>query len=99
MAFAGSAGAGFIYLTWTPGADTYQIWRSDTNDRSAAVLLADALTASPFQDWIVVNGQTYYYWLYDVTSAVWDPVSSTGGVSVTATWKDISTSSTRSNFL
>ncbi|MCX5688760.1 MAG: hypothetical protein NTV94_03035 [Planctomycetota bacterium] len=51
-------------LNWSPiaNATSYQVWRSTTNDSATAALRATT-TASTINDFSVVDGTRYYYWL------------------------------------
>jgi hypothetical protein len=55
---------GFVRLTWgaIPGATSYQIWRSETNNRLAASPLS-TVTDTSLDDDSVTPGHVYYYWL------------------------------------
>jgi hypothetical protein len=60
-----------IALTWAAvtNADTYQVWRSTTNDESTATKIAGPITTLFFDDSDVVSGQQYFYWVRAKNSA------------------------------
>jgi fibronectin type 3 domain-containing protein/V8-like Glu-specific endopeptidase len=51
-------------LNWTDiaNATTYQVWRSTTND-SATATLRTTVATNTYNDFSVVDGTRYYYWL------------------------------------
>ncbi len=53
-----------VHVAWTdvPGATSYSVWRSATNDANAAVLLGETSTAS-FDDADAAQGVTGYYFV------------------------------------
>jgi hypothetical protein len=73
---------GGIQLTWDiPSDDTYystQVWGSQTNDRSTALLLGEVTSSN----WIYRTGlgETWYFWvrsvnIYGRADGAWEPVS------------------------
>jgi hypothetical protein len=58
-----TAGAGEITVTWTDlGADSFDIYRSETNVFGDAVLLAN-VDGGTYTDTTPTVGVTYYYWV------------------------------------
>ena len=77
-------------LDWdTPVQPTFwetEVWVSDDNDRSNATLLTTTIGTSYYHQ--VTSGLTRYYWIrtkdsFGNTNGVWEPLSSTGGVTAT----------------
>ncbi len=52
-----------IRVTWNSasGATAYEVWRNDSNSSGSALKLGDY--TSPFDDYGVTTGTTYYYWV------------------------------------
>ena len=79
-----------LFLSWTnpdiPNIFCWEIWRSDTNDRSLAAKVGEALT-TVYSDLIGAYAVTRYYWIRARNTAgtysAWYPTSATGGVSGT----------------
>jgi hypothetical protein len=64
-----------------------EIWSSSSNDRSGATLLTTTIGTS-YYDQLTTN-TTKYYWVrikdkFDNNDGIWEPVSSTGGISSTS---------------
>ena len=64
-------------LSWVaaPNANSYQVWRSTTNDRSTATEIASGIKDTTYDDATAIAGMKYYYWVY---SANGSQVSLTG---------------------
>lgn len=58
----------FIRVSWTnsPSASYYEIWKSTTPDSSTATLIATS-PGSPYDDYAITPGVTYYYWVKTVS--------------------------------
>jgi large repetitive protein len=74
-----------VSLSWSSirGASRYSVYRSLENDPSTAVLMADAVTSTSFNDFSSVRGVTNYYWasVYGAPDSSWFSVSDGGWVS------------------
>jgi len=80
----------YIILDWInptiSNVQLIEVWRSDTNDRATAVLIA-VIYNDVYWDYIGTTGTTRYYWIraksLNGTYSGWLPSSATGGVSAT----------------
>ncbi|MGA2582395.1 MAG: FG-GAP-like repeat-containing protein [Tepidisphaeraceae bacterium] len=54
-----------IQLNWTavPGATSYQIFRSSTDNVADDMKIAGGVTSTTYDDFTALPGQTYYYWV------------------------------------
>jgi hypothetical protein len=80
----------YIILDWInptiSNVQLIEVWRSDTNDRATAVLIA-VIYNDVYWDYIGTTGTTRYYWIraksLNGTYSAWLPSSPTDGVSAT----------------
>ena len=68
--FTATPGDQSVALHWQQPAagdiDYYEVWRSQSDDRASAVLIATDLTAVDYPDLALTNDTTYYYWVYAI---------------------------------
>ncbi|MEZ6097863.1 MAG: FG-GAP-like repeat-containing protein [Pirellulaceae bacterium] len=66
---------GHINLTWNASwlAETYGVWRNETNDAGSATQIADSIATTSFTDTTATAGKIYYYWV-----RAQNPVGSSG---------------------
>lgn len=62
---ASDGGTGVIVVQWSAavGAMAYEVWRSTTDDFSAAYLVSPYVTGTTYSDGSVTDGVPYYYWV------------------------------------
>ena len=60
-----------IYVAWSAaqGANSYAVWRAESEDRSSATVLKEGLTALEYEDKSVTPGKFYWYWVRPVSAA------------------------------
>ena len=56
---------GSVQISWGSSlfADSYTLWRSGTDDVSAAVIVVDSLWATSYQDFATDVNESYFYWV------------------------------------
>ncbi len=68
---------GSVQISWGSSlfADTYTLWRSGADDVSAAVVVADNLSTTSYQDLATDVNESYYYWVSATNELGTSPLS------------------------